>query len=55
MEQGPDELSERPDERGEDLDRLTDKPLEPAPLEDAGTPQPKDQTDGDAGGGVNDE
>ncbi len=27
MEQGPDEIDDRPDERAEDLERLTDRPL----------------------------
>ncbi len=54
MEQGPDELSERPEERGEDLDRLTDKPLEPARDEDYALDA--DGADPEAAsGGVNDD
>lgn len=54
MEQGPDELAERPEERADDLDRLTDKPLEPAPA-DKDTPA-RDGADSEGqSGGVNDE
>ncbi len=45
MEQGPDELREGADERAEDLERLTDKPLDeqeeaPSDSEDLDTVDP---------------
>lgn len=37
MEQGPEEVSDRPDERAEELEKVTDRPLdEPAKDGDAG-------------------
>ncbi len=40
MEQGPDELSDSPDERADDLERLTDKPLDDEQERDsAGEPE----------------
>jgi hypothetical protein len=38
MEQGPDELSEREDKRGEELDRITNEPLDVPGADDEDDP-----------------
>jgi hypothetical protein len=48
MEQGPDELREEPDERAEDLEDLTDRPLDDRP-DERGAQQSEDLSTVDPG------
>lgn len=52
MEQGPDELPDRPEEREKDLEKIVGEPTSPAPPDAA---EPESQPADERGRGINDE